>query len=157
MANPTLEITRTFKAPKSLVYNAWLNAEKGKKWWGPEDYVTSHYQTDPKVGGRYLTGMHTLDESEMMWATGVYRELKADEKIVMTDSFSNEKGETLTAKEAGAPGVWPEHCLITLTFSEQAGKTTMKLRHEGIPAEFHTDCEAGWQSSFNKLERLLTT
>jgi hypothetical protein len=38
-------------------------------------------------------------------------------------------------------------------FKEVDGKTQMKLEHKGIPQEMYEDCIAGWQSSFDKLER----
>jgi uncharacterized protein YndB with AHSA1/START domain len=46
--------------------------------------------------------------------------------------------------------------LVTVTFEEKKGKTTMTLRHEGIPAGTMSDnTEVGWNESFDKLAESL--
>ena len=42
--------------------------------------------------------------------------------------------------------------LVTVTFEEQAGKTKMTLRHEGLPVgEMREGAGQGWNESFDKL------
>ena len=52
---------------------------------------------------------------------------------------------------------FPLELQVTVTLVEDAGKTRMTLRHEGIPpGEMRELCEAGWNESFDKLAEILS-
>ena len=53
-------------------------------------------------------------------------------------------------------GKWGDVSIATINFeSISPDETKMTLEHEGIAAEMHDDCIDGWNSSFDKLERLV--
>jgi uncharacterized protein YndB with AHSA1/START domain len=147
-----IHIERTFDIPVSKMWRAWSEPESLKKWWGPEGYTCPSATIDFRVGGKYLASMKGEDGNEI-WSTGTYKEIIPFKKIVNTDSFSDSKGNIISAAELNMPGEWPQELLITVEFKEVDGKTQMKLEHKGIPQEMYEDCIAGWQSSFDKLER----
>ena len=91
-------------------------------------------------------------ESEEYWSTGVVKEFVPERKLVVTDNFSDEKGNIKPASEYGMAGDWPKELLITVYLEEADGATKMKLRHEGIPDEMRDDCIQGWNESLDKLE-----
>ncbi len=89
-----------------------------------------------------------------MWGTGIYREIEEGRKIVMTDNFSDSRGNIIPPGEV-MPGNWADELIISLEFDENLGKTDFTLRHEGIPTEMYDDCKKGWEESFDKLEEVL--
>ncbi len=40
------EITRVFDAPRERVWQAWTEAERLKKWWGPKGFKVAHCKVD---------------------------------------------------------------------------------------------------------------
>jgi uncharacterized protein YndB with AHSA1/START domain len=150
-----LIITRIFDAPRELVWKAWTVPELAMRWWGPEGFTAPVIKIDLRVGGKYLYAMRSPDGKDF-WSTGVYREFVPPEKIVATDSFADEKGNIVPASHYGMTGDWPTELLATMTFEDQKGKTKFTLRHEGLPpGEMIDSAKAGWNGSFDKLEKVL--
>jgi len=148
-------INRVFNLPVSVVWLAWTDAEYFKKWWGPRGFTCPSSKMEAKVGGKYLSCMRGPDGKEF-WSTGVVKELIPERKLVVTDSFSDNKGNIKPASEYGMPGDWPKELLITVYLEEADGATKMKLKHQGIPGEMREDCIKGWNESFDKLEENIT-
>jgi uncharacterized protein YndB with AHSA1/START domain len=150
-----LLITRTFDAPRELVWKAWTEPERVKRWWGPEGFTSPFCRIDLRVGGTYLYCMQSPEGREY-WSTGVYREIVPPKRIVCTDSFSDEKGNVVPASHYGMPGDWPLALVVTVTFEEQGGKTKFTLRHTGFPSgEMRDLAKAGWNTSLDKLAEYL--
>ena len=106
---------------------------------------------EAKVGGKYLNCMRGPDGKDY-WSTGVVKELIPEKRLVVTDHFSDAKGNIKNASEHGMPGNWPDELLITFDLEEADGVTKLRLLHEGIPEEMHDDCVNGWNECFDKLE-----
>jgi uncharacterized protein YndB with AHSA1/START domain len=150
-----LIITRTFDAPRELVWKAWTDPEHVKRWWGPKNFTAPYSKIDLRVGGKYLNCMRGPDGKEY-WSTGVYREIKKPERIVCTDSFADEKGNVVPASYYGMQYDMPMEMLVTVTFEEQDGKTKMTLKHAGMPADKMGEmAQQGWNESFDKLAESL--
>ncbi len=148
-------ITRVFSAPREIVWKYWTEPEYLMRWWGPQGYTSPSSRIDLRVGGRYLSVMQS-PEGERIWSTGVYEEIVPPEKVVVTDSFADESGNVVPATHYGMKGDFPLSTRITITLEEDAGKTRMTVRHEGLPAgEIADGTEVGWNESFDKLESLL--
>jgi uncharacterized protein YndB with AHSA1/START domain len=146
-----LVITRIFDAPRELAWKAWTEPEQAMQWWGPKNFTAPVIKINLRRGGKYLSCMRGPDGKDY-WSTGVYREIVPMERIVLTDSFADEKGNTVPASAYGMPGDWPLELLVTVTFENLGGKTKMTLRHEGVPAgALREQCAAGWNQSFDKL------
>ena len=86
--------------------------------------------------------------------TGDFQEIMENERIVMTDQFSDAQGRPISAQEAKMNGVWPTVIYITFDF-ESVGESTSRftLSKEGIPNEM----QKGWSESLDKLEVYLST
>jgi uncharacterized protein YndB with AHSA1/START domain len=146
-----LVITRVFDAPRELVFKAWSNPERMKRWWGPKDFTTPVCKIDFRVRGKFLNCMHSPDGKDY-WSTGVYQEIVVPERIVCTDSFADAEGIVVPASHYGMVGEFPIEMLVTVTFEDQDGKTKMTLRHAGMPAGENRDgANQGWNESFDKL------
>ena len=86
------------------------------------------------------------------WTVGVYREIVPMERIVYTDNFADENGNVVPASHYGMSVDWPMETIVTVTFSEANGKTTMTLQHAGMPAaDMQKMAGLGWNESFDKL------
>lgn len=155
VTSPLVEVTRTFRAPVERVWKAWSDPEMAKQWWGPENFSCPEAKIDFRVGGKYLLAMKD-PSGKLTWSTGEYQDIAPLKKIVATDAFSDKDGNMISANDAGMPGEWGDVSIATVEFeSVSAEETKMSLVHEGIPAEMHDDCVKGWDSSFDKLERLV--
>ena len=145
-----LVITRVFDAPREAVWKAWTDPKRLMRWWGPEGFTSPACKIDLRVGGKYLFCMRS-PEGQDYWSTGVYRDIVPWERIVLTDSFADEKGNVVPASHYGMQGEWPLELVVTVTFEDGGGKTIMTLEHAGIPSGTMSDCETGWNGSFDKL------
>lgn len=144
-------IYRVFNLPKKTVWLALTDPGYFKKWWGPKDFTCPSSKIEARTGGKYLNCMKGPDGKEY-WSTGTVKEFDPGRKLVMTDSFSDSKGNITSASDYGLPGNWPRELLITFELEEADGATKLKLIHEGIPDEMHEECKKGWNESFDKLE-----
>lgn len=153
---PLIEISRIFQAPVERLWNAWSDAEMVKQWWGPESYTCPFAKIDFRVGGKNLMAMKAPD-GKVTWSGGTYEEITPKRRFVCTDSFTDENGNVISAKDAGMPGNWQSDVLyVTVEFEPlDDGETKMNLNHEGIPKEMHDDCVNGWNSSLDKLQKLV--
>ncbi|NCI50087.1 ATPase [Sediminibacterium roseum] len=57
---PECEIvtTRTFDAPRGLVFKAWTDPVHLSNWWGPRGFTNTFHTFDLRVGGRWIFTMH---------------------------------------------------------------------------------------------------
>lgn len=152
-----LVITRIFDAPRELVWNAWTKPEKFMRWWGPKGFTSPVAKIDLRVGGVYLNSMRSPDGKDF-WSKGVFREIVVPERLVMTDSFADEKGNTVPASHYGMSDDFPLEMLVTVMLEEQDGKTKLTLKCSGIDGISTTDrenMEQGWNESFYKLAEFL--
>lgn len=130
------EISRAFDAPRDRVWKAWTEAERLKHWWGPAGFKVHTCKVDLRPGGSFLYGMTAPDGSEM-WGKFAYREIKAPEKLVFMNSFSDATGGV--TRHPWSPN-WPLQLLSTVTFEEQPGGKT-KVTVQWIPADDSSDIE----------------
>ena len=152
-----VRITRIFDAPRELVWKAWTQPERIMRWWGPKTFTTPVAKIDLRTGGEYLNCMRAPDGKDY-WSRGVFREIKRPERLVMTDSFADERGNPVPPSYYGMGDDSPLELLVTVTFEEQDGKTRLTLRHSGIESFSETDVEnmeQGWSESFDKLAEAL--
>ncbi len=152
-----LTIKRIFDAPRELVWKAWSDPELYKKWWGPKIFTCPVVNIDFRVGGKFLgcmLGMEGDFKGKEFWSTGTYKEIIPMEKIVVSDSFSDEKGNIVPSTHYGMEGM-PLEMQVTVMFEEMPdGKTKMTLKHEGIKDINPKDkagMDQGWNESFDKM------
>jgi len=142
-----LTVTRTIRAPRQKVFDAFVKPELIRKWFGPRGFTVVDAALDPRAGGRYrLTMKPRTGESHTVG--GEYHEVKAPERL------------TFTWKWEGEPmGSLPE-TLVTVTLVERKGEhgveTDLTLLHSGFPAAEARDAHnGGWNSTLNDLVDLV--
>jgi uncharacterized protein YndB with AHSA1/START domain len=124
MENNELVITRSFNAPRDLVFKVWSEAEHLKNWWGPIGFKLGVFGFDFRPGGFFHYNMLSPEGHEM-WGKFVYHEIKSPEKIVFVNSFSDPEGNIV---RAAFSATFPLEIRNLLTFTEIEGKTTITMR-----------------------------
>jgi uncharacterized protein YndB with AHSA1/START domain len=154
--------TRTFDAPRDLVWKAFSEAAHLMQWWGPKDFTMRVGTLDFRPGGLFHYCMTSPDGLEM-WGVFVYREIVAPERIVFVSSFSDETGEPVRSPFSPT---WPLEILNILTLTEHEGKTTLTLRGgplnatEAERATFeaaHDSVRQGFTGTLDRLAAYLAT
>jgi uncharacterized protein YndB with AHSA1/START domain len=57
VAERTMVLRRRIKAPRQLVWGAWMNAETLPKWWGPDGFSCRTQRIDLRTGGEWVFDM----------------------------------------------------------------------------------------------------
>jgi uncharacterized protein YndB with AHSA1/START domain len=157
-------ISRTFDAPRQLVWDAWTDEQHLLKWFGPKGMPMTYAKSDPRPGGTMHYAMSTPDGNEL-WGKWYYREVRPPEYLEVLATFSDKEGNITRNpwKED-----WPLKTLSRTTFSEEGGKTTVTLEwsaFEATPEEqaafddpqSRGGMTGGWGGTFDKLEEYLST
>lgn len=144
-----IAMTRVFDAPRQLVFDAHTKPELVKRWLlGPPGWSMPVCEMDVRVGGKYRwVWRHDTNGTEMGMG-GVYREIRAPERLVNTEKFD----------EAWYPG----EGVGTLVLVEQSGKTTLThtMRYESREARdavLKSGMEKGVTASYDRLADLLAS
>ena len=138
-AERELVITRTFDAPRSLVYEAWTTQSHAMQWWCPQGFTVVSLQMDVRPGGAWRKCMRS-PEGQEYWRHGVYREVVAPERLVLT---------YLSDDVNSKPG---HETLVTVTFSDLGEKTRLTLRQTDFESAAARDSHlGGWTSCMDVL------
>jgi uncharacterized protein YndB with AHSA1/START domain len=151
-----MTITRTFDAPRELVWKAWTDPKYAMQWWGPKDFTVPVYKSDFRVGGKFLICMKSPDGQEF-WNGGEYHEIVPHEKIVSSMYFADAQGNKVEAEHYGI-----EHEAIEdandVTLFEDLGNGQTRLTFIGNePAESAKNSGQleGWNQIFEKFATIL--
>jgi uncharacterized protein YndB with AHSA1/START domain len=140
-----LVVTRTFKGPARIVFEAWTKPELFKQWWVPKSMgmVLRSCEMDVRVGGRYrlVFGHEASNPAEFF---GRYVEVTPHSRLVWTND------------EGGGGGP-----VTTVTF-EESGGTTRLVMHELYASKEALDTAGtgaadAMGETFEQLDQLLVT
>jgi uncharacterized protein YndB with AHSA1/START domain len=109
-----LTITRTFDAPRELVFDAWTNPEHDGRWWGPIGFTTTTQRMDVRPGGIWEHVMHGPDGVD-------YPNRMVYEEVVRPERLVYSQGGNL-------PGDVGIRFHVTVTFEDLGGKTRLTMR-----------------------------
>jgi uncharacterized protein YndB with AHSA1/START domain len=157
-------ISRTFEAPRALVWKVWTEPEHLAQWWGPKGCTLRVVKLDVRPGGIFHYAM-VYQPGQDMWGRFVYREIVAPERMVYVSSFSDAEGGVTRAPFPQLRGTFPLEILNTLTLAEGGGKTTMTVRGRPLNATeeerktyrgMFSSMQQGFTGTFDKLAQYLT-
>ncbi len=57
LSDRTMLLTRTIKAPRSVVWGAWVNNDALPQWWGPDGFTCRTARIDLRTGGEWVFDM----------------------------------------------------------------------------------------------------
>jgi uncharacterized protein YndB with AHSA1/START domain len=145
-----LRVSRTFDAPRERVFQAWTDPAQLKKWFHPDETVTTvSAKADVRVGGKYRIQMKHPD-GEFYTGVGTYREVKPPERLVFTWQWEKDGSEP----DFGEPEQ-PE-TLMTLDFLARGKQTEVILTHENFASTESRDRhEHGWNGCLHQLAKFV--
>ena len=154
-------ISREFDAPRERVWKAWTDVEQLKQWFSPKGFTVIAAKMDLRPGGSYHYGMRAPNGQEM-WGKWVFREIKAPERLVLVNSFSDAAGGM--TRHPMAP-TWPREMISIFTFEDAGdGKTKVTINwapHDATEEEIKTfdagraSMTQGWSGTFENLTNYL--
>jgi uncharacterized protein YndB with AHSA1/START domain len=139
-------MTRTFNAPRKLVFKAYTDPEAVPQWWGPRDLVTVVDKMDVRIGGTWRYIQRASNGNEYAF-NGTYKEIIPPSKVVSTFEFEGMPGHIVTD---------------TVTFEEHKGQTTITVlslfqSKEDLDGMLQSGMEGGANESYERFEELLAT
>ncbi|MGH7532725.1 MAG: SRPBCC domain-containing protein [Gemmatimonadales bacterium] len=139
-----ITVTRTFEAPRDLVYQAWIDPKHLAAWWGPAGFTNPVCEVDARVGGKILIHMQGPDGA-VYPMRGVFEELVAPERIVMLTSVDEADGRTRFEVRT------------TVTLAEAPGRTMLTVHAKVVTATADAapqiaGMEPGWSQSVDRLQ-----
>ena len=148
-SEPSMIATRTFDAPRALVWRAFTDPMHVARWWGPKSIapVTRIDKLELRPGGTWRYICTRPGGSETIVFTGRYLEVKAPEKLVNTFGVEGQfEGDD----------AFPE----THTFEEHHGRTLYRSHallpsFEARDAMMATGMEKGGRESIEQLAALV--
>ena len=142
-------MTREFNAPRELVFEAFTTPALLKRWLlGPDGWSLIVCDIDLRVGGTYrYVWRHDVRGTEMGMG-GVYREIKAPERIVSTEQFDNPW--------------YPGEAVGTLVLVEKGGRTLLTqsmvyATPEARDGVLKSGMESGVSASYDRLDKIVSS
>jgi uncharacterized protein YndB with AHSA1/START domain len=147
-----VRVTRTFDAPRQLVWDAHTKAELVPKWQGYGGWDMPVCEMDVRVGGTYRWRWKNRDDGKQFGFFGTFTEVDAPSKITHDQYF--DPGEGGFAMPVGDP------CIVSLTLSEHHGVTTLVcdltfVSKAARDAAVSTGMTDGMEYSYARLDGLL--
>ncbi len=155
---PEFVLTRTFNAPRDLVWKAWTTPDLVARWYGPGVETIIH-QMDVAPGGVWLNEMRMGGGSHYQRVE--YVEVEEPSKLVWLHSVADDKWNIASNPMMAD---WPRVLLTTVTFVGEGDKTELRLTwvpHEATEAEVACFAQAisgldkGWGKGMELLSDLL--
>jgi uncharacterized protein YndB with AHSA1/START domain len=133
-----LRVVRTIQARRVDVFDAWVDPERLRAWWGPPGIEVVELEHDLRVGGSYRIVMQAPDGEQraLVWS---FREIAPPERLVYGWRW-----------DAGAES------LVAVRFHDLGDRTEIEITHTGIvddaEAAMH---EHGWAACLDGLDAIL--
>src|SRR5476649_272981 len=142
-----LKITRTFDAPRELVWRALTEPEMAKEWMGPRSFRASEVIMPKEAGERWHVRMEGqrpgTDALVQLSRGGVVKEMRPPELLVYTFAWDVRSAVGLSDSP------FTENT-VTVRLEEQGNKTVMHFRQGPFATEGERDGHnAGWNSAFD--------
>lgn len=149
-SDTTLQIKRTFAAPREKVFTAWTDPKELTRWFAPSDDCSIPVaEVDLRVGGRYRIQM-TAPNGDVHTVGGTFRDVIVPERLVYTWAWE----EAASCMGAGPDA--QKETLVTVEFHDRGKTTEVILTHELFPDAAARDKHSeGWAGCLNRLSNVL--
>jgi uncharacterized protein YndB with AHSA1/START domain len=139
-----LVMTRTFDAPRELVFKAWTDPKQVQQWWGPHGFTNPRCEVDARPGGAIRIDMR--GPNGMVYPMkAVFEEVTEPERLVFVTSALDDQGNSMFDVRN------------TVTLVDRRGKTELTLqarvvRTTAVAPQYLEGMEVGWSQSLERLE-----
>jgi uncharacterized protein YndB with AHSA1/START domain len=145
---PQLALTRTFDAPRALVYQAFTDPEHFAAWWGPigNSLPRDEMEFDVRPGGHQRW-------TEVFPAQPGSR---VDARFDLEHVVDGELLDGILGITGQLPrGFEPFETRVRIEFHDEAdGRTRLEIR-QWLPEHLVSPSEQGWHEAFGKLDAAL--
>lgn len=154
-------INRIFNESVDTVFDHWINPKHIMNWLPPSGFTGKYIKDDIRQNGEVFYQM--ANENFNMYGKAKYLQISKPSKIVYTQIFTDEKGNT--SRHPLAPN-WPEMMKVTINFfMEDESQTLVTLKTETwgnvtedeqkLFNDSRSGMTQGWTGSFDKLDKYL--
>lgn len=150
-SNHEVKVTRSFKAPRELVYKAHTIPSLVQRWMlGPPGWTMPVCEMDVRVGGKYRWRWKSEQDGKEFGFYGTFEEIDPPRKIVYIEYY--DPGEVGGDMGQGA--------LITVEWAEAGGITTMTTlmdfrTKQARDAAMSTGMTDGMELAYQRLDEML--
>jgi uncharacterized protein YndB with AHSA1/START domain len=146
VAEPVIEITRVFEAPRERVWGEWTEPDRFADWFGgpTSEVPLETVAMDVRPGGAWRLTMFAEPGRRRIDWHGEYLEVDEPERLVLT--LSDEPGGD-------------RYALVTVVLEDLGdGRTEMQFEQRGGPqAEAVEATKQGWGGFFDRIDERLRT
>jgi uncharacterized protein YndB with AHSA1/START domain len=144
----TLIVKRMLNAPPERAFRAWTTPEHIQQWMRPEPGMeVPRASMDLRVGGKFRIQMKKPD-GEFFTAVGVFKEVKAPERLVYTWDWEKDGSGAEFGDVEGKPS------LITVEFLKRGERTEFVLTHSRFATVHSRDSHAqGWDGGVESFAK----
>src|SRR6185436_2808617 len=145
----TIVLTRTFNAPRRLVWEAMTDPVKMRRWMlAPPGWTLAVCECEASVGGALRLAWKSEDADPVMTLQGVFTEVVPHERMVHTETMVMGNGESLGS------------LLETHEFAEKNGVTTMRITQayaskDARDGAIASGMDHGMEAGFQQMDALL--
>ncbi len=152
-----LEVTRTIDAPVELVWQAWVDSDLVRQWWGPTGFTAPTARMDFREGGTSLVCMRS-PEGHDIYNTWTYRVITPMERIEFDSRFADQEGTTVEPAAIGLPPDIPQPVPHVVAFQNMGdGRTTLTVTEHGYsPGPVLDMSRQGQEECLDKLAAVVT-
>jgi uncharacterized protein YndB with AHSA1/START domain len=138
-----LKVSRTFHAPRSLVFKAWSSAESVKRWFPPDGYTLPEARVQMQIGGPFEMLMRS-PRGEEHRVRGKFIEVDEPKRLVIDMTIEDPTGHALFG------------ALTEVDFSAEVGGTRMDVTQtytilDPRAARMAEGAPQGWAQTLDKL------
>jgi uncharacterized protein YndB with AHSA1/START domain len=144
-----VRVTRTFNAPRQLVWDAHTKPELMRKWLGYEGWDMPVCDMDVRVGGNYKWQWRSREDGKQFGFIGTFTEVEVPTKLVHEQYY--DAGNSEFGMPVGDP------CIVSVELSEQNGVTTLVcnmtfVSKEARDAAVSTGMTDGMEHGYARLD-----
>ena len=140
---PPMVISRSFKAPRESVFEAWSSAEHMKHWFCPEGFTVPEAEIEFRPGGKSNICMRSPDGQDF-WSYGEYIEIVPPERLVFRSSMEMGGERKFMAHTTVAFEPEGPHTKLTVTQAYEVYDPAFMAAVEGAPE--------GWRTTLDRLD-----
>ena len=145
----TIVLTRTFNAPRRLVWEATFTPDKMRRWMlPPPGWTMTVCECDARVGGALRVAWKSDEADPAMTLHGVFTEVVEQERVVHTETMVLGSGETIG------------RLVETHEFTEKDDVTTMRITQayeskEARDGALASGMDEGMEACYVRLEAMV--
>ena len=145
----TIVLTRTFNAPRRLVWEAMTNPVRMRRWMlAPPGWTLVVCECDARVGGALRLAWKSEDADPVMTLQGVFTEVVPHERMVHTETMLMGSGQPVGS------------LLETHEFEEKNGVTTMRITQaydskDARDGAIASGMDQGMEAGYKQLDAVL--